>query len=213
MSLDAILRAISASGEDQVRQIEARASAQVDDILSNARREASQLRKQAFNEAVAPAAKERSRIIHRARLEALQITGNLRDTLVDTALKQVVERLACLRAESAYADVFRRLVQETLAELGISSGEGGSACLEVDPRDRALLESILAEMKLHLPVQYNLDCWGGILARSEDGRVEVINILEARLERATPYLRRYLAALFEAKECQISTTVTPAYVP
>ena len=132
---------------------------------------------------------------------------------MDTALKQARERLACVCAEAAYADVLRRLAQETLAELGISPEDGGSACLEIDPRDRALMESILVEMKLHLPVRDNLDCWGGLVARSEDGRVEVINTLEARLERATPYLRRYLAALFEAKECQISTTVTPAYVP
>ena len=213
MSLDAILRAITASGDAQVRQIEERACTQVDEILSNARLEAARIREQTFNAAVAPAARERSRIIHRARLEALQTTGNLRETLVDTALKQVRERLACVCAEAAYADVLRRLAQETLAELGISPEDGGSACLEIDPRDRALMESILVEMKLHLPVRDNLDCWGGLVARSEDGRVEVINTLEARLERATPYLRRYLAALFEAKECQISTTVTPAYVP
>jgi hypothetical protein len=30
----------------------------------------------------------------------------------------------------------------------------------------------------------------------------VINTLEARLQRATPYLRRYLAALFEAAQAE-----------
>lgn len=213
MSLDAILQAITASGEEQVRQIKGRASAQVDELFNAAHLEASQVKKQAFDQAVAPATRERSRIIHRAKLEALQTTGNLRETLVDTALKQARERLPGVRGEAVYADVFCRLVQETLAELGISSGAGGFACLRIDPRDRDLMESIQAEMNSRLLIEYNLNCLGGVVGRSEDGRVEVINTLEARLDRASPYLRRYLAALFEEKECQISTTVTPAYVP
>jgi len=47
-----------------------------------------------------------------------------------------------------------------------------------------------------------LDCWGGLVAKSEDGRIVVINTLEERLERATPFLRRYLAAFFENEQLE-----------
>ena len=59
------------------------------------------------------------------------------------------------------------------------------------------MENILADLKLDLSVDYQLDCWGGVIAKSEDGRVVVINTFESRLEHATAYLRSHLAAMFE----------------
>lgn len=213
MSLDAILQAIYAAGEEQIQQIEAQTAAKVDELMSNARLEAEQVYQQAFETAVAPASRERSRIIHRAKLEALRIVGSVREGLVDAVLQQARERLAKLRNEGFYADVFRNLVQETLAEMRASVGAEDPICLRIDRRDQALMESILAEMKLRLPIEASLECWGGLAASSEDGRVVVVNTFEARLERASPYLRRYLAALFEAEECQTSTTAMPEFAP
>jgi vacuolar-type H+-ATPase subunit E/Vma4 len=63
----------------------------------------------------------------------------------------------------------------------------------------------LTDLGLTLPINYNLDCWGGLIAQSEDGRVVVINTLETRLERAIPYLRRYLAALYEEEHFEPET--------
>jgi V/A-type H+/Na+-transporting ATPase subunit E len=213
MSLEAILQAISASGDAEVHQIEARACTQVERIQADARREAVQVKEKAFRTAVTPVARERSRIIHEAKLEMLHRVGDLRETLVDTALERARIRLADIRKEDVYPDVLHQLVQEALTELELSSGDSGKVCLEIDPRDRALIDPILSAMNLNLPIRDDLNCWGGLVARSEDGRVVVINTLEARLERATPYLRRYLAGLFEDKECRILTTATPAYAP
>jgi vacuolar-type H+-ATPase subunit E/Vma4 len=89
------------------------------------------------------------------------------------------------------------LIEEALAELKGSVTAARVIQLEADPRDRAVLEGILHEMQWELSVRYVLDCWGGLVAKSEDGRVVAINTMEARSERATPHLCRYLAALFE----------------
>jgi vacuolar-type H+-ATPase subunit E/Vma4 len=69
-----------------------------------------------------------------------------------------------------------------------------------DPRDRSLVENILQEMGLEIPVSYEVECIGGLIAGSADGEIVVINTMEARLERAIPNLRRYLAALFEEEQ-------------
>jgi V/A-type H+-transporting ATPase subunit E len=213
MGLEAILQAISAAGDAEVRQIEARACTQEEEILADAWRESAQVKEKAFNAAVTPVARESSRIIHEAKLEMLYRMGNVRETLVDTALERGQARLAGIRAKAIYPRVLRQLVNEALVEIASSSGESGRVFLEIDPRDRVLIDQILSAMKLNLPILDNLNCWGGLIARSEDDRVVVINTLEARLERATPSLRRYLAGLFEDKECRILTTATPAYVP
>jgi vacuolar-type H+-ATPase subunit E/Vma4 len=211
VSLEAILQAITDSGEAQVSQIEAQTRAKVEEILAGARQEAARVKEKAFNNAVAPAARERSRILHLAKLEVLHAIGGLRETLVDTALEGAGSRLSGIRAQAAYRAVLLSLTKEALAEIKLSSGERQAAYLEIDPRDRPIMDAILAELGLDLQVKESIDCWGGLVASSEDGRVVVINTLEARLKRATPYLRRYPLGLFEDKECQTLTSAMPAY--
>lgn len=209
MSLQAILDAIYASGEDQIREVEARAQAQVREILAQAQAEGQRLREEARARAAAPAVGERARILQQARLEALQIVGDVREALVNAALSRTREYLAGMRSDAAYPATLRRLAEEALAELGPLEGAGG-ARLEADRRDRELLEGLLLDLRLDLSVSYELNGWGGLIAKSEDGRVVVINSLEARLERATPYLRRYLSALFDEamkEEVCLATTM------
>jgi vacuolar-type H+-ATPase subunit E/Vma4 len=196
MSLQAILDKIHAAGEVQVQEIERETQAQVGEVLARARMEAHQIEEDVRAASSAPAARERARIIHHARLEALRRVGNVREELVDAALTQTRERLAAIRSNSFYADVLRQLTREALTEL-TAPGREEKALLVADPRDRTILEGILSGLDLNLQVSYDLKCWGGLITKSEDGRVVAINTLETRLERATTFLRGYLAALFE----------------
>jgi vacuolar-type H+-ATPase subunit E/Vma4 len=81
--------------------------------------------------------------------------------------------------------------------LGDQSADGARPCLEVDPRDEPLLGCILSDLGLEVVVTANLTCWGGVVARSGGSRIVATNTLEARLERAAPFLRRDLAAFFD----------------
>ncbi len=212
MSLHAILEAIRQAGDSAVSEIENRAYAQAREILINAQLEAERIKEQACEEVLAPATHERARIIHRARLEAMQIVGEVRKELVDTALEQVRSWLMNLRKDACYPEVLRQLVLEALAELSdIEQAErlvqpDEQICLEADPKDRALIENLLQNLGLSLPVSYCLNCWGGVNAKGENGRIVVINTLEARLAKGIPYLRRCLAAFFEREEAWESKT-------
>jgi vacuolar-type H+-ATPase subunit E/Vma4 len=203
MSLHAILEVIRESGEARVREIETRAYAKQREIISSARSEAEAIQEQARNEAMLPAARERARILHQARLEALRIKGSVREAMIDSALERIHGYLAGMRSDVGYPQTLRCFLLEALGELDRSLAVGGEGAhhnqsrLKADPRDREILENLLSSLDLSLPISYTLSCWGGLTAESEDGRVVVVNTLEARLERATPYLRGYLAALFE----------------
>jgi vacuolar-type H+-ATPase subunit E/Vma4 len=214
VSLQAILDAIRAAGEKQVIAIESRARTQVEQVLADARTEARQLRDESCAGAAAPAAAACAHILLQARLEALQIIADAREALVDEALSRTRECLASLRADAIYTDVLRRMTVEALIELNGGLEHAEKTRLEADPRDRELLEGLLHDLGLHLPTSYQLNCQGGLIAKSDDGRVVVINTLEARLARATPYLCHYLTVLFEneAKErtCQVMTMAMPA---
>jgi len=199
MSLQAILEQILATGDARVQEIERETQAQVGEILAHARMEADQIEEDARATSSAPAAQERARIIHHAGLEALRLIGTVREELVDSALTQTREQLAAIRVKPSYPDVLRQLTLEALAEL-TAPGREEKPVLVADMRDQPLLENSTDELGLDLHVVYDLTCWGGLIAKSEDSRVVAINTLEARLERAIPFLRGYLAALFE-EEC------------
>jgi vacuolar-type H+-ATPase subunit E/Vma4 len=197
MSLYAILEAIRASGDSQVRKIESQAYVQCNQVLAGTRLEAEKVKAEAYTKAVTPAYKERARIMQRARLEAMRILGDARVKFVDSALVQIHTRLADTRSDPSYPHTLQHLLIEALAELEGSQSTPGTIQLEADPRDQAVLENILHEIGMDLSIEYSLECWGGLIAKSADGQVVAINTLEARLERAAPHLRRYLSALYE----------------
>lgn len=196
MSLHEILEVIRSSARAKIEEIETRAYAQAGEIVANARLEAETVKEQACAATIEPGYRERARILHRARLAALHILGDEREGLVDSAMEQAHGRLANLRSASIYPEVLRKLLIEAL------EGLQKIGRLEADERDRPILENLINEMGLDLPVRYSLKCWGGLIAESEDGRLVVINTLNARFERATPYLRRSLAAMFEEGQAE-----------
>jgi V/A-type H+-transporting ATPase subunit E len=202
MSLNAILEAIYLSGEAQLREIEKHAFDQANEILANARLEAQQIEEDVCSKEVMPAYRERARILHQARSESLRIVGNEREALVDKAFDRARGHMTGIRTDPVYPIVLCRLIQETLAELKGTLEDIQLSHLEADPRDRKLLEKILDDMQLSLPVEYRLNCWGGLIAKSRDGRVVIINTLEARFNRAAPFMRRHLAALFENQQAE-----------
>lgn len=212
MSLQAILETIENRGATQLQVIASQADLQAREIISRAQLEAAALREQACHAALEPATRERARLIQRARLEALHKVGETREALVDLALDEVGSRLARSREQAGYPEVLRRLIRETLLELEISPETTTGkikASLDGDPRDRNIIEGFLGELGLDPLVDFDLACWGGLIGQSEDGRVVVVNTLEARLERATPFLRTFLAAYFESEDLAVHETRLP----
>jgi vacuolar-type H+-ATPase subunit E/Vma4 len=197
MSLEAILAAIEASGEEEVARRRAETETRTRQIMAEAERTAAVRREAAYRAAVQPATAECARRLYRAKLEALRTVGEVRNGLLQTALAETHSCLAGLRATPGYALILRQLMEEAIRALGDVRAEGGPCRLEVDPRDEALAQSILADLRLDLDTTAVLDCWGGLVAHSSDGRIVASNTLEARLERAAPFLRRILVTFFE----------------
>lgn len=212
MGLEAILDAIRASGQEQVDEVELAARVEAEAVLAGAHQEAEKVRRDAWQRAVMPAYRERARIIHRARLDQLRTVGDAREAAIDATLVRARLCLEQLRTDPGYPAVLCCLTKQALAELEGSLEESGRARLEVDPRDKVLMGKILDELGLNLCVSYQLECWGGLVALSDDGGIVVINTLESRLEKATPFLRQYLAALFEQGDAVRTATIMETLV-
>ncbi len=195
MSLQAILDAIREAGDKQVCEIETGARDRVQDMLCKAQAESDRLREEARLAAAAPATEQCLRLMQQAQAEARRAVSGEHEALIDTVLERSREALASIRADPVYPSVLRHLTVEALTDLRQPLGPGEEISLEADPLDRSVLESLLPEIAPNLEVSYTLSCCGGVVASSGDGHILAINTLEARLERSTPYLRRYLFRL------------------
>lgn len=197
MSLPAILEQIRARGESQMREIDERANKSAESILAQARLDAERIESAAREEAASPGATERAQILHKARMDSLQTVGGARAEWMDKVLTHTKTVLSDIRSDSRYPSVLCALIREALTELASEDKTGVQ--IAADPRDKLLLEKITVELGVSIVVDYSLTCWGGVTANSTDGRLTVINTLEARFERITPFLRGHLAARFERK--------------
>ena len=197
MSLEVILASIESAGEAEVDELHAEAEARAQQILEGAERKAAIVREEARRAALWPAAAERARRLHQAKLEALRTVGEIRDRLVETTLTETRRCLSELRADPEYPLILRRLIAEAIKALGEAELCSGRVVLEIDPRDERHIYPILNELGVNLQVVSPLQGWGGVVVTSGDGRVVVNNTLESRLQRATPFLCQDLVAFIE----------------
>ena len=197
MSLEMILASIESAGEAEISRLSIEAESRARQALEAADRKAANAREEARRAALRPAAAERARRLHQAKLEALRTVGAVRQRLIETMLSETRRRLADLRADPDYPLILSRLTTEATAALGEAELRNGRVVLEIDPRDERHISHFLNELGFNLEVVSSLHGWGGVVVTSGDGRIVVNNTLEARLERATPFLRQDLAAFIE----------------
>lgn len=197
MSLEIILARIRADGEQQVQQIIQKAEEDACLVLEQARQEADQIYQAVYREAQLPSAGTCARRINEARFEASCLLGQARERFIESVLDALRARLVHIRETDTYAQMLDRHLREVLPPENGRRPLKERVSLEADPRDRALLEQLLAQSGLDLEVRYTLECMGGLTACSEGVGERVVNTLDTRLERALPYLRRALAFRFE----------------
>jgi V/A-type H+-transporting ATPase subunit E len=187
MALADILRAMEQEVDVEVARIHAQAEATIAQIRAAAEAEARAIHERHRREILVPLQHERARRLNRARLDALRAVSRAREGLYAEALARTRERLAHVREDARYPAMLRALMQEAHAQLN----EPG--VLRADPRD----EKILRTMVTDVPIQFDLQTWGGVELQSADGKIRVVNTLEARLEQAQEQLRQAVMPLFE----------------
>lgn len=199
MSLKAILDQIQAAGEKQVEMIRKQAEREAKTILAEAQEQADRAYQAAYRQALEPVDGERARILNQAKFEEICLGGEAQEELCEEVLEQVRQELRNIRSSPHYPASLTKILFEILPGQDGLHSLPDSLILQADPRDRALLEKILQERTCQIRVEYDLNCWGGLNARSPDGTIQLVNTLESRLERIMPYLKQQLIAWFETE--------------
>ena len=197
MSLEKILQALDAEAERLVSEIDQATQAEVERLQAEAQTEAAAVRQKHLTAMKAPLKAEQSRLLNRAKQEALQIVMGTREDLITAALEAAERRLKALPANEARAGLLRRLTAEAVEAFGPNGLN-----LRVHSGDVAMMERIVDKMGLTATVTGGLEHdetiggeLGGLVATTADGRISLVNTSAVRLKRAAHLYRAQIAAM------------------
>jgi vacuolar-type H+-ATPase subunit E/Vma4 len=201
MALADILAAMEAQVDAEIQQVEQQTATTIVAIRAATDNQVGTIRERHHRDIMAQLQHERAWRLNRARLAARRTASRAREQLFTDALAGARTLLASVRASRDYATLLRALAKEALAQLDTE------ALLRADPRDEALLRAWFPQVQ----ITADLDTWGGVQARTLDGRIVVMNTLEARLEQAQDMLRTIVWPLLEDRADSWVTMTTPTH--
>jgi V/A-type H+-transporting ATPase subunit E len=195
-SVKRIVQRIREDSETQRKEILAEAQKKADEILAEAQKKAEALRRGILTKGSRETEMEKQRIIANAKLRERKLLLDAKEEAIQEAFGKAEERLRQARSEKEYSDALKRVIGEAIRSLG--GGEVEVLTREDDAQrlKNGLLDEISRELKAELkaPLQITLseetiETMGGAIVRSRNGKVEVDNTFETRLERSREDLR------------------------
>ena len=196
MALEDILRAMEEQAGTEVVRIKTQAENEASAIAAKAEEEAREIKARhlAGSDLLGRLQNERARLLNEAKRVALHRLMATRESLLGEAFGAAEAQLTRLREKPEYPEYLARLTQEVVGELG------RELRILVDARDAGLMRRITAQLGVEAEISTGLNSRGGLEATTPDGRIGVVNTVEARLKRAEGYLRREIASLLFAED-------------
>lgn len=199
MDLDAILDGIQKAGHQQIAQIEQDAERQTSQILAKTQKDADFQKNRILADGRARLNREQAMIDQQAVIQALQIHADARQGLIESVLDKAKVHFSKLRDDKDYETILANLVEETMQSITPSLLRQQKVILHFDPRDKKIADRILKKYDQPISVKYDIECFGGCTAETEDGMVFALNTIEDRFEHAAPYIKQNLSIFFERK--------------
>jgi vacuolar-type H+-ATPase subunit E/Vma4 len=116
--------------------------------------------------------------------------------VAEKVLAQAEKGLQNLRSRPDYAEILEGYITEGLSRLT------GKIVCHVDPADKKLADSILRRQDVDYEVVTDLSCIGGCIISDPEGRVNIINTVEERLNRAREKLRMNVSGILFEEEAK-----------
>ncbi|MHC1565760.1 MAG: V-type ATP synthase subunit E [Candidatus Syntropharchaeales archaeon] len=190
MGADEIIKKIDERASAEVDKIIQDANTRREKILDEARREAEHKKQVILERGEKEAILEKQRILADAKLKARRLRWDAQEDLVSQVLDAARNKVSKVRDDPKYGDILKVLIQEAASSIG----EDELEVLLADG-DSVDLEQISGELGIKLSLSdKKIGGMGGVIVRTRDGRIEVDNTFERRMERFTELLRTEITA-------------------
>lgn len=190
MAYENLLKSVEESAEERERELRKKAQAQAEEIRAEAAKQAEAIQDQAIREAERSAAMERNRELYLAKGALREAALKSREKIFNAAVAEAKRRLQQLRQDPVYPAIFGRLAREATSGMGDTPFR-----IHIDKRDFALCEKTMATFGLRCEILTDIECVGGLVVSSPDGRITLSNTVESRLERVQEHRRMEIYAL------------------
>jgi vacuolar-type H+-ATPase subunit E/Vma4 len=198
MPLDAILNGIHQVAQQQIADINKQAQMQLRANEAKTTVEVEAIRNNALLEGKSRISKKQALLDQQTQLKSLQILADARQKLIERVLNDLQVELKNFRASPGYPLVLSELIDQAINTLKPSLLPEQKIQLLLDKRDVEKIP-VMQKEDPSIQVAFDLDCFGGCVAQSEDGQVRVLNTLEDRFSRALPILQTQLSIFFDQK--------------
>ncbi|RLF58646.1 MAG: hypothetical protein DRN25_04975 [Thermoplasmata archaeon] len=191
-----ILEKIREDSEKEVERIIGEAKKKSEEIIKKSEKDGKKRYEELIIQGKKNAELEKQRIIANARLQAKKLILETKESIIEKTFSLAEKKLRDIVSSDEYESILRKLIEEA-----ISSIPDKQLQILCDERDRELLRKIIKEFPGVELSEENISTIGGIIVKSKDGRIQVDNTFETRIERMRNDLRVKVARiLFGGKE-------------
>jgi vacuolar-type H+-ATPase subunit E/Vma4 len=194
MSIEDILQALDDQCRQECQEIFSRAESEAKQIIEKAQVEAEGIRQARLGKVRAEAESETTSMLYSARLKSKNAIIRAKEEIAERALMDAEGHLSDLRSQQDYPVILEGLIQEGLTRIS------GKVILRVDPTDRELADSIMRKLGPEYELFADIETIGGAVVSDADGRVQIINTVEERLNRAREKLRMEVSGILFGDE-------------
>ncbi len=191
-----ILEKIREDSEKEVERIIGEAKKKSEEIIKKSEKDGKKRYEELIIQGKKNAELEKQRIIANARLQAKKLILETKESIIEKTFSLAEKKLRDIVSSDEYESILRKLIEEA-----ISSIPDKQLQILCDERDRELLRKIIKEFPRVELSEENISTIGGIIVKSKDGRIQVDNTFETRIERMKNDLRVKVARiLFGGRE-------------
>ena len=176
---------LEAVAAEEAEKMVAAASREAEKIVEAAKKECQQQEEAQLREAAGRIESEKTGIMRSAGQKANRLVLKAKEDVLDSVFVEAGQRLAGIRKKPGYEKVMAGLAKEAIAEIECQAG-----WLRTDKKDETFAKKFLAEHReIRFKTRPDLECAGGVIVTSEDGRMVVDNRFESRLVRVKELFR------------------------
>lgn len=163
MPLDAVLREITAKGEEEVKRIEAETKKEVEKILAEAKSDAELILKRAREEAEKEGEAIRRQEISSLNLELKRMMLGKQKEITDEVFRKLKQKISEMDEKT------RESILKSLIERNAKEG----MLVYVRKEDEEIVKKLIKMKKLGLKIAGNISALGGIILEKPDGEVRI----------------------------------------
>lgn len=197
-NIDKITEKIAAGSKKEVDAIIKEAKSKADEVISEAEKKAEALKAEIVASGERDAERERQRIVANAKLQSRKLRLEAKEDVIKEAFKMAEDKLKEIGSGEQYSSVLAALIKEAQAVVG------GDIELIARKDDLKVLtpeyiKKLSADTKARIEISPStIDTIGGVIVKAKDGKVEVNNTIEMRMERMRGELRPKVAEVLFA---------------